>query len=323
MKMKGVRSGNKSGCHDRKAYAHGGRVMAYANGGVVGDEADAFMNDAADQANMVDGVPVRQRLDRRMPKSGKSTSITINVGAPKAEVETPKVPPVVPPGIPPMAGAPPMPPPMMPPAGGPPPGMPMRANGGRVGKADGGLVEGINRAARKMTRHSQVPGHGSTANAGGFTAGKAEGSFQRSHPGKGLIVEKDDGSMGINMPKYVPGSAKETKGKPGTQSGTMRKNGGRVDMDAGAGGGLGRLEKIKDYGKNAGRPARANGGSVQASAADTDEARRGRGNMFSADDQIKVPTSDAVSDAMANMGNHRRQNVAPSMGRKNGGKVGK
>jgi hypothetical protein len=244
MKMKGVRSGNKSGCHDRKAYAHGGRVMAYANGGMVGDEADEFMNDATDQANMVDGVPVRQRLDRPMPKSGKSTSITINVGAPKTEVEAPKVPPVVPPGIPPMAGAPPM-PPMMPPAGGPSPGIPMRANGGRV-----------ERALQKLTKHTQVPGHGSTANAGGFTAGKAEGSFQRSHPGKGLIVKKDDGSMGINMPKYVPGSAKETKGKPGTQSGSMRKNGGRVDMDAGAGGGLGRLEKIKDYGKNAGKPAK-------------------------------------------------------------------
>lgn len=31
----------------------------------------------------------------------------------------------------------------------------------------------------------------------------------------------------------------------------MRKHGGRVSMDSGSGGGLGRLEKIKDYGKKA------------------------------------------------------------------------
>jgi hypothetical protein len=136
MKM-GIRKGNKSGCHGRKAFAHGGRVKAYADGGMVGNEADDFMDDVADQANMVDGVPVRQRLDRPAAKAPKSTSITINVGAPKAEAEAPKLPPVVPP-LPPMAGAPP--PPMMPPAGGPPPGMPMRKNGGRVeGGAGGGL----------------------------------------------------------------------------------------------------------------------------------------------------------------------------------------
>jgi hypothetical protein len=32
---------------------------------------------------------------------------------------------------------------------------------------------------------------------------------------------------------------------------TGRKDGGSVKMDAGAGGGLGRMEKIKDYGKGA------------------------------------------------------------------------
>jgi hypothetical protein len=111
----------------RKAYANGGAVKAYADGGMVDDEADAFMDDAADQARMVDGVPVRQRLDRPMAKPAKSTSITINVGAPKAEAPAaPMVKPVVPPGIPPMAGPPPA-PPMM-----PPPGMPMRKNGGRI-----------------------------------------------------------------------------------------------------------------------------------------------------------------------------------------------
>lgn len=235
MKMKGVRSGNKSGCHGRKAYAHGGRVMAYANGGVVGDEADEFMNDAADQANMVDGVPVRQRLDRPMPKSGKATNITINVGAPKAEVETPKVPPVVPPGIPPMAGAPPMPPPMN--VGGPPPGgVPMRANGGRVKKADGGSIRSEDEyyAAR-----NDKPDWGALVSGG-----------------KRLLQGKDYVSRTQSDPSDAGGQLKNMKTRSNVTTPTKRANGGRVDMDAGAGGGLGRLEKVKDYGAKAGKPAK-------------------------------------------------------------------
>lgn len=42
---------------------------------------------------------------------------------------------------------------------------------------------------------------------------------------------------------------------PGAPPMPMRKHGGRV-MHAGSGGGLGRLEKIKDYGSNAGKPAK-------------------------------------------------------------------
>lgn len=151
--------------------ARGGRAAGYATA-------------AENEATMADKAPKKLRLDRKAYKNGgkvKGTTVNVIV-APQGGGEPPP-PPMMPPGPPPMM--PPKPPgpmpapgggPGMPGAGGPPPMMPgMHANGGRVGRANGGPV-------------------------------------------------------------------KVTKG-----------------YDAGAGGGLGRLEKIKKYGDNA-RPGRRHGG---------------------------------------------------------------
>lgn len=57
-------------------------------------------------------------------------------------------------------------------------------------------------------------------------------------------------------PPPVPAGPPMGAGGPPMPDMPMRKNGGRVNTDSGAGGGLGRLEKIKDYGKKAGKPAK-------------------------------------------------------------------
>ena len=114
---------------------------------------------------------------------------------------------------------------MMPPAGGPP--MPMRKNGGRVGKMDGGKVRSEDEYHEGKI--SDYKTFGSDLNR--MVRGKTFGSSAQSDPGYPTLGRLKN---------------QRTRDKVTTPE---RANGGRVE--GGAGGGLGRLEKVKDYGKNA------------------------------------------------------------------------
>jgi hypothetical protein len=240
----------------RKAYANGGAVMPYSNGGMIDDDADAFMDDAVDQARMVDGVPVRQRLDRPMAKPAKSTNITINVATPKAEAPAaPMVKPVVPPGIPPMAGPPPA-PPMMP--GAPAPGVPMRANGGRVykeSKSDSAEAMGtmVSRAIAGKEWRNQAQNSTTASKAGrDKIEGMKKAKIMKGQEGRNVTPSMGRANGGSVTPKEAVHKHEAAKHKG--EAKTKFSDGGKVDDSGitnkmakgeGAGGGLGRLEKAK------------------------------------------------------------------------------
>lgn len=123
----------KSACKASAAKKLAGMRKAYANGGAVSplalDDDLEMMSGLGETGDgpMIDGVPVRQRLDKQMKKPA-NTNINITIAAPAKDEKPPMpmAPPVVPP-MPPVAGLPPAPPPMM-----PPPGMMQRKNGGRI-----------------------------------------------------------------------------------------------------------------------------------------------------------------------------------------------
>ena len=112
---------------------------------------------------------------------------------------------------------------------------------GGPGKADGGLVDG-GKAKPRLDRASKAP-----VSVNVIVAGKSQPEPSAIVPPLGAIPPAPPGPP---MPPPSP-----MAGPPGPMP-PMRKHGGRVNMDAGAGGGLGRLEKVKDYGKNAGKPAK-------------------------------------------------------------------
>lgn len=192
--------------------AQGGRATGYAS--------------AEDNEKTMSGNAAKPRLDRPgYKKGGRVKSTTVNViVAPQAAAAPPMPRPPLP--MPPPGAAPPMP---MPPPGAGMPGagaMP-HANGGRVGYKKGGTV----RPKRAYGGGAMTP-----VAAGGPAAMVGAG-------------------RGMTPPAPGMQKAPNALNPPGTLlrgMGVLRNKGGRVpNMDAGAGGAKGRLEKVKAYGDNA------------------------------------------------------------------------
>lgn len=239
--MNGIRKGNKSS-HGAKCYAAGGRVSED-----ISDEGSLpVVTGAPGRASRasVEGAPAATRMDRAAKKPA-TTNVNIIVAGGKGEA--PAAPPMPVPVPAPMAAPKPAMPPVAPPMGGamPPGGMPMRASGGRVNRADGGRVYVPRIGLKEMARGDR------------FLKGKADISTTQSEPTPSLhnprgnaIIERNT-KMRSEVTTPTKRAADDERGVPG------RKHGGRVMAKGeGAGGGLGRLEKIKGYGDKAGKPAK-------------------------------------------------------------------
>ncbi len=296
--MKLARVGNKTS-HGRACYADGGRVSED-----ISDPGSlpVMSKRSSEGIAGIDGAKAKPRLDRKSP----STTVNIVVSSSKPEPAAPPMP---------MGG-----PPMPPPAAMPPPGLPMRARGGRVCKADGGAIHSTNAGRKKeersedsykVTKHSKVldavtglkrafqgkdPRNVAQNSITGVKAqrmtdreklgyrsgGRVTASGQSSASEKQAearsVGRKDGGRVSGAQSSSAPSDrrseesyednkkssaamtavSRALRGKEwrnqaqnsvtGLRAEKMgRKHGGRV-MDAGAGGGLGRLEKAKDYG---------------------------------------------------------------------------
>lgn len=270
--------GGKSGSGPaaRQHYATGGAVKGYATGG------SPALSEGMSAAGGAPAKPSLARPGRKMPgkggakkKSAGKTNVNVIIASPPAK-EAGAMPPALGAGP---VGPPPG-PPMPPPGAGPggPPMPPMRANGGRInnlGKyAHGGKVkreeggrisEDSKREADKLSKDAagkEISGFvrgGVSALLGAATlaGGRALGKGLRTvtgigSAGEGLTAAKDysdAGKMRKDAAALRAGRVKD--GEEDRKSGgrVCRDGGGPVGLPGGSGGGLGRLAKIKKYGK--------------------------------------------------------------------------
>lgn len=167
----------------------------------------------------------------------------------------------MPPGGPPGMGGPPR-PPM---AGGPPPmGMPPRKAGGRVNRAQGGDVsdKGYPGDGRKGSKENDYDPYGNGEGEGMKNRGGAVKKRAAGGPtGVMLSEEKSDNQGGKGREEQSGNASAASRMKEQMGPYAKRAHGGSVEDledkapkaegigEVGAGGGMGRLKKIKAYGK--------------------------------------------------------------------------